>query len=207
MHEGERFNSISHIIGAVAAVAGLAVLIVSASRQGDPWKIASFTIYGLSLVLLYSVSALYHSLRGKLKLVFQRLDHQAIYVLIVGSYTPFALVTLRDTCGWYILGIVSALGVLGMVVDSQPTSASGRRLLPLIIYLIMGWMALIVLGPLLRELPLSGFVLLLAGGLFYTVGVVFYVFDTRIRHFHGVWHLFVLAGSGSHFFSILFYVN
>lgn len=207
MYKGERFNSISHLIGSVAAVAGLAVLVVLASQQGDPWKIVSFSIYGVSLVFLYSVSALHHSLRGKSKAVFRQLDHHAIYILIAGTYTPFTLVTLRGAWGWSIFGIVWGLAVIGIVMDSLPKSVNSRRVLSLVIYLVMGWLCLIALNPILQQLPSDGFMLLLLGGIFYTVGVVFYAIGGRIQHFHSVWHLFVLAGSVSHFCSILFYVN
>lgn len=207
MYKGERFNSISHLIGAVAAVAGLAVLVAMAARQGDPWKVVSFSLYGASLLLLYLTSTLYHSLRGRAKRVFRQLDHHAIYLLIAGTYTPFMLVTLRGVWGWTIFGVIWGLAVIGIVVDSLPRTASGRRILPVVIYLVMGWLCLIALGPLLRELPSDGFLLLLAGGLFYSVGLVFYAFDTRVRHFHGIWHLFVLAGSVSHYFAVLLYVG
>lgn len=204
MYKGERFNSISHLIGAVAALAGLVILVVLASRQGDPWKIVSFSIYGTTLLLLYVFSALYHGLRGKAKKVFRELDHHAIYLLIAGTYTPLTLVTLRGDWGWSIFGVIWGLAVLGIVLDSLPKK--GSRVLPVIIYLFMGWLCLIALGPLLRALPLAGFVWLLLGGLFYTGGLVFYVMDKRVRHFHGIWHLFVLAGSLSHYVTMLLYV-
>lgn len=204
MYEGERFNSISHLIGAVAAAAGLAVLVVMAARQGDPWKIVSFGIYGATLLMLYTFSALYHSLRGRAKLLFRKLDHLSIYLLIAGTYTPFALVTLRGAWGWSLFGIIWALAAIGMVLDSLPQK--GARILPVVLYLVMGWICLIALRPLLQALPAYGFAWLLAGGIFYTVGVIFYALDTRIRHFHGIWHLFVLAGSVSHYVSIYFYV-
>ena len=204
VYKGERFNSISHLIGAAAALAGLVMLVVLASRQGDPWKIVSFSIYGTTLFLLYVFSALYHGLHGKAKRVFRKLDHHAIYLLIAGTYTPFTLVTLRGGWGWSIFGVSWGLAVLGIVLDSL--TKQGRRVLPIIIYLLMGWLILIALGPLLRALPLTGFVWLLLGGLFYTGGLVFYALDKRMRHSHGIWHLFVLAGSLSHYVLMLFYV-
>lgn len=204
MYKGERFNSISHLIGAIAALAGLVILVVSASGQGDAWKIVSFSIYGTTLFLLYAFSALYHSLSGKVKKVFRTLDHHAIYLLIAGTYTPFTMVTLRGGWGWSIFGLIWGLAILGIVLDSFPQK--GRRVLPLIIYLLMGWLVLMALGPLLRALPLPGFAWLLAGGVFYTAGVVFYALDKRVRHFHGIWHLFVLAGSISHYFAVFFYI-
>jgi hemolysin III len=204
MKKGEQFNSITHLIGAAAALAALVVLVVAASRQGDPWKIVSFSIYGATLLLLYVSSALYHSLRGKAKDVFRKLDHHAIYLLIAGTYTPFTLVTLRGAWGWSLFGVIWGLAVLGIVVDSLPQK--GLRILPVVIYLLMGWLVLMALKPLLQALPSMGFVWLLVGGLFYTGGVVFYALDERVRHFHGIWHLFVLMGSISHYITVLFYV-
>ena len=204
MYEGERFNSISHLIGAVAALAGLVVAVVVAARQGDPWKIVSFSIYGTTLFLLYTISTLYHSLRGRAKRFFHKLDHYSIYFLIAGTYTPFTLVTLRGGWGWTIFGIIWGLVVLGVVLESLPQK--GNRVLSLVVYVLMGWLVLVALKPLLQALPGAGFAWLLAGGLFYTGGLVFYVFDEKVRHFHGIWHLFVLAGSVSHYVTILFYV-
>ncbi len=204
MYEGERFNSISHLIGAVAALAGLVVVVVVAARQGDPWKIVSFSIYGTTLFLLYTISTLYHSLRGRAKRFFHKLDHYSIYFLIAGTYTPFTLVTLRGGWGWTIFGIIWGLVVLGVVLESLPQK--GNRVLSLVVYVLMGWLVLVALKPLLQALPGAGFAWLLAGGLFYTGGLVFYVFDEKVRHFHGIWHLFVLAGSVSHYVTILFFV-
>ena len=204
MYKGERFNSISHLIGAAAAIAGLVVLVVLASRQGAPAKIVSFSVYGLTLFLLYLFSTLYHSFRGKAKRVFQKLDHVAIYLLIAGTYTPITLVALRGAWGWSVFGVIWGLAIIGIVVDSLPMK--GRRVLPIVIYLCMGWLALIVIKPLLAVLPATGFALLLLGGMFYTGGLIFYALDGRVRHFHGVWHLSVLAGSVSHYLAMLFYV-
>jgi hemolysin III len=204
MYKGEWFNSISHMIGAALALVGLMLLVVLAARQGDPWKIVSFSIYGTTLLLLYTFSALYHSSHGKAKKVFRKFDHLSIYLLIAGTYTPFSLITLRGGLGWLIFGAIWCLAILGIVLDSLPQK--GRRVLPLIIYIFMGWFILIALKPLLRALPLMGFAWLLLGGVFYTIGVVFYALDERVRHFHGIWHLFVLAGSLSHYFTVLFYV-
>ena len=204
MYKGERFNSISHTVGAVAALPGLVILVVLASNQSDPWKIVSFSVYGTTLFLLYAISALYHSLRGRAKNFFRKLDHYAIYLLIAGTYTPFTLVTLRGNWGWSLFGIIWGLAILGIVLDSL--HKNGRRIIPVVIYLLMGWLCLIALGPLMKALPLAGFIWLLLGGLFYTFGLVFYVYDERVRHFHGIWHLFVLAGSLSHYVTIVFYV-
>jgi hemolysin III len=205
MYQGERFNGISHLLGAVAALIGAVLLVVFAARQGDPWKVVSFSVYGTTLFLLYLFSTLYHSLKGKrVKALFRRIDHYAIYLLIAGSYTPFTLVTLRGGWGWSIFATIWALALLGIIVDSLPRR--GRRILPVVIYLLMGWLVLVSLKPLLAALPMAGFWWLLGGGLFYSGGVVFYAFDKRIPHGHGIWHLFVLAGSICHYLAIFYYV-
>lgn len=204
MYHGERFNSISHLIGAVAALAGLVVVVVIAAQQGDPWKIVSFSIYGTTLFLLYTISTLYHSLRGRAKQIFRKLDHLSIYLLIAGTYTPFTLVTLRGVWGWWLFGVIWGLAVVGMALEALPQK--GNRLLSVGVYILMGWLVLFALKPLLEALPFAGFIWLLLGGLFYTGGIVFYLFDEQVRHFHGIWHLFVLAGSISHYLTILLYV-
>ncbi|MGE5242444.1 MAG: PAQR family membrane homeostasis protein TrhA [Bacteroidota bacterium] len=204
MYPGERFNGISHMIGAVLALAGLAVLVANAARQADAWKIVSFSLYGATLFALYGFSTLYHSLRGRAKPIFRRLDHLAIYLLIAGTYTPFALVTLRGAWGWSLFGVIWGLAIVGMALEFLPRK--GPRILPVVIYLLMGWLALIALRPLMQALAPAGLAWLLAGGVFYTVGVLFYALDARLRYAHGVWHLFVLAGSISHYFAVLFYV-
>lgn len=204
MYKGERFNSISHIIGSAAALSGLIVLVVLSARQGDTWKIVSFSIYGTTLFLLYLFSSFYHSLSGKAKVIFRKFDHYSIYLLIAGTYTPFTLVTLRGAWGWSIFGAVWGLAVTGILLESFPIK--GRRIVPVFIYLAMGWIILIALNPLLRALPQAGFAWLLAGGLFYTVGTIFYALGKKMPPFHGIWHLFVLAGSISHYVSIFLYV-
>ncbi len=204
MHHGEKFNSISHIAGAVLAIAGAIALIVPAAQLGDPWKIVSFSIYGAMLLALYVTSSLYHSTRGRSKDILRKLDHCAIYLLIAGSYTPFTLVTLRGPWGWSLFGTVWGLALLGIVQEIW--LAKGKRILSLVIYVVMGWLALIAAVPLLGELKTEGFLWLAAGGLIYTVGIVFYATDHRLRHGHGIWHLFVLGGSACHYFTVLFYV-
>lgn len=204
VYKGERFNSISHLFGAVAALAGLVIVVVAATRQGDPWKIVSFSIYGTTLFFLYTVSTLYHSLRGKAKLFFRKLDHYSIYFLIAGTYTPFTLVTLRGGWGWTIFGIIWGLTALGILLETLPQR--GNRVLSVVVYVLMGWLVLVALEPLLDALPMTGFWWLLLGGIFYTGGLVFYFFDEKVQHFHGIWHLFVLAGSVCHYLTILFFV-
>ena len=204
MVKSERFNSISHLIGAALALAGAVVLVVVASHKGGTQRIVAFSIYGASLFLLYLTSTFYHALSGRAKQVFRVLDHQAIYLLIAGSYTPFTLVTLDGIVGWWLFGAVWGMAVLGLVLDALPRR--GARVLPFIIYFVMGWLIILAIKPLLTALSLAGFLWLLIGGILYTSGIVFYALDRRYPWMHGVWHLFVLGGSISHFVAILVYV-
>jgi len=198
MYYGERLNGGTHLAGTVLAAAGAAVLVVLAARQGDPWKIVSFGIYG---TLLF---ALYHSTRGKAKDVLRKLDQCSIYLLIAGTYTPFTLVTLRGAWGWSLFGAVWGLAALGIAQEAW--LGKGARILSLVIYVVMGWLGVIAVKPLIAALTPTGFAWLAAGGLFYTVGIIFYALDEKLRHGHGIWHLFVLAGSASHYLAILLYV-
>ncbi len=204
MYYGERFNAWSHLIGAVLAVGGVSWLIVMASLTGDPWRITSTAIYGTTLVLLYLISTLYHCFKGRAKNVFRKMDHFSIYLLIAGSYTPFCLVTLRGPWGWSLFGVVWGLALIGILQDIRPRSPA--RILSLVIYAVMGWIVLLALGPLESSLGSEGFSWLAAGGAIYTAGIIFFVFDERFRHWHGIWHLFVLAGSAAHFLAISRYV-
>ncbi|HCY61344.1 MAG TPA: hemolysin III [Oxalobacteraceae bacterium] len=204
MYYGEKFNSISHLVGAGLAATGAVVLIVSAAHLGDPWKIVSFSIYGAMLLALYVASTLYHCLEGRAKDILQKFDHCAIYLLIAGSYTPFTLVSLRGPWGWSLFGTVWGLALLG--IAQEIWLAKGARIFSLIIYVAMGWLAVIAISPLITALSWAGFAWLAAGGLAYTIGILFYALDTKIRHGHGIWHLFVLGGSACHYFALLFYV-
>jgi hemolysin III len=204
MVAGERFNSISHLVGTVLALVGASVLITQSALQADPWKIVSFSIYGAMLFALYLASTLYHTLRGRAKAVFKKLDHCSIYLLIAGSYTPFALVSLRGPWGWSLLGAVWTLAVLGIVQEIW--LARGERVLSLVIYVLMGWLALVAVVPLWQALTPAGFAWLAAGGACYTLGIAFYATDHKLRHGHGIWHLFVLAGSTCHFLTMALYV-
>ena len=205
MYYGERFNSISHLVGAALAIAGAVLLIVLAARLGDPWKIVSFSVYGAMLILLYVFSTLYHSVRGaRAKNVLRKFDHCSIYLLIAGTYTPFALVSLRSSWGWWLFGVIWGLALLG--IAQEIWLARGARALSLVIYVLMGWLAVVVILPLWHALTPAGFTWLAAGGVFYTLGIVFYATDHKVRHGHGLWHLFVLAGSACHFFTMLLYV-
>jgi len=204
MYYGERFNAWTHLIGALLACAGAVWLLVSAAASGDAWKIVSIAIYGVTLVVLYGTSTVYHSVRGRAKTILRKLDHLSIYLLIAGTYTPFCLVTLRGPWGWSLFGIVWGLAVLGMAQEIKPRSEA--RVLSVVIYAVMGWVVLVAIIPLLERLGTAGFVWLAAGGVAYTLGIVFYAFDKRFRHWHGIWHLFVIAGSALHFIAISFYV-
>lgn len=204
MYHGERLNSFTHLIGVGLSVTGLVLLLNVANAQADIWKLISFSVYGSMLVLLYLSSTLYHSVRGRAKLWLQKLDHAAIYLLIAGTYTPFTLVTLHGPWGWWIFGINWGLAVLGIVQEF--VLGKRTRALSMFIYLAMGWMVLVAIKPLLSVLPLAGFWWLGAGGLFYTVGIIFYLLDERMRHAHGIWHLFVLAGSACQYWCVLNYV-
>lgn len=204
MYYGEKFNALTHLFGAVFALVGTVVLIVLAAAGGDPWKIVSVSIYGATLILLYSFSTLYHSLRGRAKVILRKLDHNSIYLLIAGSYTPFCLVTLRGPWGWSLFGVVWGLASFGILQELMQRSEA--RILSVVIYVVMGWVALAALAQLRHALGPDGFAWLVAGGLFYTVGIVFYVIDKRLAHAHGIWHLFVIAGSACHYVAILLYV-
>jgi hemolysin III len=205
MYKGERLNSITHLIGAALALAGLVVLISQAASEGHTLKIISFSVYGASLFLLYMLSTLYHSFRGRAKDIFRKFDHAAIYLLIAGTYTPFLLVSLRGPWGWWLFGVIWTLAIVGITLDALLKPR--REYLSITIYILMGWLCLVAIKPLLQALSYEGFLLLLAGGIFYTGGVVFYVLDHRKPYFHAIWHLFVLAGSASHYFAVWLHVS
>ena len=162
MYHGEKFNATTHVVGAALALAGSIVLVVLAALGGDPWTIVGVAIYGVTLVTLYSISALYHSLRGRPKDVLRKLDHLSIYLLIAGSYTPFCLVTLRGPWGWSLLGVVWGLAIVGVLQEFRPQSDA--RVLSVVTYVVMGWVALVALIPLLRALGPAGFAWVAAGG-------------------------------------------
>jgi hemolysin III len=200
----EVMNAVTHGIGTLLAVAGLVLLTVLAYLHGDIWHIVSFSIYGTTLVLLYLASTLYHSFTNeKVKRVFKILDHSAIYLLIAGTYTPFTLVPLHGVLGWTVFGVVWGLAVIGIVFKVFFT---GRfKLVSTICYLGMGWFIVFAIKPLLATVPAWGMSWLFVGGLFYSLGSVFYLWK-RIPYNHAIWHLFVLAGSVSHFIAVFFYV-
>lgn len=205
MYHGERFNSITHLVGAALALAGAVVLIVLASLHGDARKIVSVSIYGASLLTLYTVSTLYHSVKGRAKGILRHLDHTAIYLLIAGSYTPFTLVVLGGRLGWWLFAAVWAMAAVGVIQEFR--EVKGERVLSVVLYVAMGWLAVVALGPLARALGTVGLAWMIGGGVFYTAGIAFYAFDRRLPVFHGIWHLFVLAGSVSHYIVILSYAT
>jgi hemolysin III len=204
MENAEQFNVLTSLAGVVAAVTGVAVLVPPAFRQGDPWKVVSFGIYGLSLLSLYTHATLYHLLSGKVKQVFKELDHDSIFILIAGTYTPFSLVTLRGVWGWTLFGLVWGGALIGIAKERWPGLLP--RVPEMAIFLLMGWLVLIAIVPLVRALPLPGVGFLLLGGLFYTGGIFFYLLDNRIAWFHGLWHLCVLAGSICHYLAVCLFI-
>jgi hemolysin III len=209
MYYGEKLNSISHLIGAVLALIGLGALLTIGLQLRDPWIIASFSIFGLTLVLLYTMSTLYHSFHPPgLKDLFQLLDHVAIYLLIAGTYTPFMLVSLRDGNGFLILTIIWLLALAGILSEVY---LRGRwvKVGQMIIFLGMGWACAFDFDSLKAALSEAGLWWLTAGGIAYTGGVVFYVLDLmrRLTHSHGIWHFFVLIGSTCHFIAVIGYVR
>ncbi len=203
----ELLNSITHGIGILLSIAGLVLLVVFASIRpyGDVWKIVSFSIYGFSLILMYTSSTLYHSYSNKrIKEFLNLFDHAAIFVLIAGTYTPFTLVSLRGPWGWSIFGVIWGLAIAGVIFKLFFYSDKYRKL-SAIIYFLMGWIILIAIRPLIMEVPLGGLLWLLGGCIFYSLGIPFYLKREK-KYFHVIWHLFVLAGSITHFFSIFYYV-
>tara|TARA_B110000503_G_scaffold18803_1_gene27851 strand:- start:593 stop:1222 length:630 start_codon:yes stop_codon:yes gene_type:complete len=209
MYYGEKLNSISHLVGAVFSLVALGALLTISIQTGDPRMIVGFSVFGLTLVLLYTMSALYHSFQTPgLKRVFKLLDHICIYLLIAGTYTPLMLISVDSPSGTMILGLVWVLAAIGTLSEIL---LSGRavKVCQLIIYLGMGWACSLDLAGLKAGLPEAGFAWLAAGGLIYTVGIIFYIVDKlkRLTHAHGIWHFFVLIGSACHFITIMGYVR
>jgi hemolysin III len=198
----EIFNSITHGIGTLLSIAALVTLVVFAVMKGDTWHVVSFTIYGSTLVLLYLCSTLYHTFtKEKLKNLFARFDHAAIFLLIAGTYTPFLLTVLRGTLGWTLFGIIWGVAIVGVVIRSIYLTRFRKLMVGL--YLAMGWMFVVAVGPMMRNLPQTSIIFLFLGGIFYSAGVVFYMWR-NLKYGHGIWHLFVLAGSIMHFFAVIY---
>lgn len=200
----ELANALTHGVGAVLAIAGLAVLVVLAALRGNAWTIVSCAVYGVSLALVYVISTLYHSFRGpRVKRVFRVLDHSSIFVLIAGTYTPFTLVTLRGAWGWALFAAVWSLTICGIVfkslwVERVPVISAA-------VYVLMGWLAVIAIRPLWHAVHLGGMGLLLAGGVFYTLGLLFFGWS-GLRYNHAIWHVFVILGSACHYLAVIRYV-
>ena len=197
-------NSITHGLGAGLAIAGLIFLVYYSAAYGTIWHIVSCAIYGTTLVLLYTISTLYHSIPSpRFKSVMRILDHSAIFLLIAGTYTPFTLVSLRGPWGWSLLGIIWGAAILGILF--QTALQKSWVSLTVALYVLMGWAIVVAVKPLLDVIPTEGFLLLLYGGLAYTLGTVFYIWK-QMRFHHAIWHVFVLAGSVFHFFAVFYYV-
>ncbi len=204
-YKEEIANIITHGVGLALSVAALVLLVVFASLKGDAWRIVSFTVYGVSLVVLYLASTLFHGAKNlRLKFKLNKFDHSAIYVLIAGTYTPFTLVTLRGSWGWTIFGIIWGLAIAGIIYKIYFYSAKYRNI-SAVIYILMGLLILIATQPMLENLPKPGLIWLSIGGASYILGVIFYVWK-KLPFGHPIFHLFVLGGSISHFFAILWYV-
>ncbi|HDQ05062.1 MAG TPA: hemolysin III family protein [Deltaproteobacteria bacterium] len=200
----EIFNSITHGTGALMSLAGLVLLIVFASLYGEARHIVSCTIFGVSLVLLYTASTLYHSFRKpRVKFVFKIIDHSCIYILIAGTYTPFMLVAVRGVLGWTIFGIVWGMTVLGILFKSF--FIHRFKIFSTLTYIAMGWIAIFAIKPIFQNLSEGAIFWLIAGGLAYTVGTIFYAWK-KLPFNHSIWHSFVLAGSICHFVAVLFYI-
>ena len=197
-------NSITHGIGIVLAIAALGILTAFAGAYGDVRHVVSVSIYGTTLVLLYTASTLYHSIQNPhAKGILQVLDHSAIYLLIAGTYTPFTLVSLRGPWGWWLFGVIWGFAVLGVVF--QLSLLRRWRAVSLCLYIGMGWVVVVAIKPLIVSVATGGIVFLVLGGLAYTAGILFYCWE-KLKYHHAIWHLFVLAGSILHFFAVLFYV-
>jgi hemolysin III len=200
----ELANSITHGIGIVLAIAALAVLTSFACIYGNAWHIISVSVYGTTLILLYTVSTLYHSIqKPRVKKMLQALDHSAIYLLIAGTYTPFTLVNLRGPWGWWLFGVIWGFAVLGVVF--RMSRMRRWRAVSVGFYVGMGWAVVVAIKPLIVSVAAGGIIFLVLGGLAYTGGILFYRWE-KLKYHHAIWHLFVLAGSILHFFSVLLYV-
>jgi len=200
----EIFNSITHAIGALVSIAGLVLLIVFSSIYGNASHVISCTIFGFTLVLLYTASALYHSFRKpNLKQIFKILDHSCIYILIAGTYTPFLLITIKGVVGWSMLALVWSLTVIGVLF--KVFFVHRFNIVSTIAYILMGWLVVFAIKPLFQTLPVGGLALLICGGVAYTLGTIFYAWS-RLPFNHTIWHLFVLTGSVCHFCAVMFYV-
>lgn len=207
MYPTERFNAYSHLVGTVLAVIGTVFLLIKSVDSHSAARIVSSAIYGASLIVLYGFSTFYHSIwRPKAKGILQKFDHCSIYILIAGTYTPFALVTLPDAWGWSIFGVSWGLALFGIIQEVTYGRVSPSRWLSLVLYVVMGWLILVAIKPLTTYLSNGGLFWLVLGGLAYSIGIYWFINDTKIKHGHGIWHIFVLVGSICHFICIYFYL-
>ena len=196
----EIFNAVSHGIGALLSIAGMIVLIVIAARNHDPWAVVASSIYGASLIVLYSMSTLYHAIdSSRAKAFFRVMDHNTIFFLIAGTYTPVTLVPLRGWLGWVLFGIVWGASIVGIILNSIDLEKFRKP--SVACYIAMGWVIILAIHPLLNAMPQISLWLLVGGGVFYTVGVIFYAIK-KVKYFHSIWHIFTLFGSVCHYFSI-----
>jgi hemolysin III len=196
-------NSITHGVGVLLSIGGLSVLVTLAAMHGTAWHIVACSIYGATLVLLYLASTLYHAIQApRAKRLFRIFDHSAIYLLIAGTYTPFVLITLRGKLGWTLFGLQWGLAVAGILFKSL--TRGGYEIASTVVYALMGWMGIIGIRSMYASLSLGGIAWIIAGGLCYTVGILFFALNRR--YCHAVWHIFVLAGSVCHFFAVLRYI-
>lgn len=198
-------NAVTHGIGAALSVAALVLLIVFSSMKGTAWHVVSFTIYGITMLMLYTNSTLVHALKeGKAKDLFEFFDHSSIYLFIAGTYTPFLFIAVRGTLGWTLFGVIWGIALFGVIFKAFFTKKF--LFMSTIFYIAMGWLIVIAWQPLVTAIPSGGIVLLVTGGLMYTLGTLFYVWRGFPYH-HAIWHLFVLAGSILHFFAVLLYLT
>lgn len=200
----EIFSAVTHGVGACLSIAALVVMIVAAGVFGTPWHLASAIIYGTTMFVLYMASTLYHAIQhAGARHVFKIIDHASIYLLIAGTYTPFTLLTIRNDGGWWLFGVIWGFALVGIITEAfwvyRPKWVSA------VIYLCMGWMAMLAIKPIMANLDMGGVWLLIAGGLAYTLGTGFYV-AKNVRYMHSIWHLWVLAGSVCHFLAVILYV-
>lgn len=201
----ELLNSISHGVGAIFGIVATVLCLVKAANSGDPWRIVSSAIFGVTVLLLYLMSCLYHALKvNKAKRVFRVIDHCTIFLLIAGTYTPFTLVTLHGTIGWWLFGIVWGMAILGITLNAVNLKKFSR--VSVACYLVMGWAILAAFQPLAEALAPGGISLLIWGGVAYTVGAILYGIGAKVKYFHSVFHFFCLAGTVLHFFAVYLYV-
>ena len=196
----EIFNSVTHGVGSLLSIAGTVVLIVFSAINSDAFAVVSSDVYGASLIILYTMSTLYHSITNeKAKKFFRIMDHNTIFFLIAGTYTPYTLAVLRSPLGWVLFGVVWGAAAIGIVLNSIDLEKFSK--ISVVCYIAMGWVIIIAVKPLMNSMPFISFALLVAGGVFYTIGVIFYAIK-KVKYFHSVWHIFTVIGSALHYFSV-----